>query len=1016
MTRHVLVVEDSVTQREQLRADLEAGGFLVTVARDGTEGYARFVAERPDAVLTDIVMPEMDGYELCKAVKRHPTRGATPVVLLTTLTEPSELVRALDAGADNFLRKPCGSTYLRARLGDILDQAGAQPDDCPRLEAEVGRAGERVVISFAKHQLLDLMYSSFEELAAANASLRAREESLRAAEAELRTQLAVAEAERRRLAGVLDAVPEALLIVEPDGTVGRATDELATLLGLAVDDIVGRAVTEILPLHEIHADGPEAVPASAHLVTQVLGGRPIAESGRSYGTWIRCAEGLRPVAIRVAQVPGADGAPAAAVAVVSDLAGLALRDAVTGLPGPDLFAEHVAVAQARPESAQHAAVLLVALDRFEALSEVLSEDTAAFLAATAERLEAAAAAAGDSLIAYLGRGEFGVLLNTTSVSSTAEAVAARLTEELRRPVSVAGGLVASTVSVGVALARGTRPDDAAGTADSQLQLLRCAATALRRARLRGGGCVEMLDEALRAAGLARLRLEGALRSAVAGGGIDVLYRPCLRLVTGETVAVEAAACWTDPSDTRRDPVALSALAEELGLASEVGVATLAEACRATAVWRRSLPGADGLQLLHHVPPGWLRSPTFADQVEAALTDARLPADALILGLAGGLEPDDEEVTRAAAQQLHRLGVEVAVTDFGRRSSLQSPARLGATLLVLEPELVAGIERDVADAALVAGLVRLAHGLGLRTLAAGVVEDGQALALRLMGCDLTVEDHRSAAHPAKEFEQWWHAQPTLRRGDAACAASQWATGESGEEASEAIRDDVLTYLAHELRNPLSTLSTALQLLDESRDGIDAALHDLLKLARQGAHRLSRIIDTLADIRTAQLGRLRVHRQPHDLAAELRQAVADIPELRQRVVARIPPSCPAEIDRHRIRQIVDNLLSNAVKYTDPDTPIEVELGAGRDGARLSVRDHGPGVPQDREHELFRKFARLGNQQPGTGLGLFLARAIARAHGGDLIHERPEGTGARFVLTLPTAAHSPRPVGGLPCGRPE
>ena len=71
---------------------------------------------------------------------------------------------------------------------------------------------------------------------------------------------------------------------------------------------------------------------------------------------------------------------------------------------------------------------------------------------------------------------------------------------------------------------------------------------------------------------------------------------------------------------------------------------------------------------------------------------------------------------------------------------------------------------------------------------------------------------------------------------------------------------------------------------------------------------------------------------------------------------------------------------------------------DQARISVVDQGPGIPDDRRHELFRKFARLGAQSPGTGLGLFISRGIARAHGGELSYEANPDGGARFTLALP------------------
>jgi signal transduction histidine kinase len=100
--------------------------------------------------------------------------------------------------------------------------------------------------------------------------------------------------------------------------------------------------------------------------------------------------------------------------------------------------------------------------------------------------------------------------------------------------------------------------------------------------------------------------------------------------------------------------------------------------------------------------------------------------------------------------------------------------------------------------------------------------------------------------------------------------------------------------------------------------------------------------------------------------------------------------------RIRQVISNLLSNAFKFSPVGTPVTVTVTQGDDVAEVVVHDDGPGIPPDRRDELFSKFGRLGRTGHGMGLGLYISRAIARAHGGDL--ELRDGPGATFVLTLP------------------
>src|SRR5436190_7646651 len=120
MPTHVLVVEDSATQAEALRALLESAGYQVARARTGDEGLRQFHAGRFGLVISDIVMPgEVDGYELCRQVKAS-ERHDTPVVLLTSLSDPLDIIHGLECGADNFLTKPYDPAHLLERLKTLL--------------------------------------------------------------------------------------------------------------------------------------------------------------------------------------------------------------------------------------------------------------------------------------------------------------------------------------------------------------------------------------------------------------------------------------------------------------------------------------------------------------------------------------------------------------------------------------------------------------------------------------------------------------------------------------------------------------------------------------------------------------------------------------------------------------------------------------------------------------------------------------------------------------------------------
>src|SRR5262245_45889048 len=116
----VLIAEDSPTQALRLQNMLEKNGFSVTVATNGREALEALQTLRPALVISDIQMPEMDGYELCSRVKADPQKRDIPLILLTSLSAPQDIIRGLECGADNFVVKPYNNDFLLARIRTVL--------------------------------------------------------------------------------------------------------------------------------------------------------------------------------------------------------------------------------------------------------------------------------------------------------------------------------------------------------------------------------------------------------------------------------------------------------------------------------------------------------------------------------------------------------------------------------------------------------------------------------------------------------------------------------------------------------------------------------------------------------------------------------------------------------------------------------------------------------------------------------------------------------------------------------
>src|SRR5512136_2334263 len=133
----ILVVEDSRTQAESLRYILEKKGYTVVLATNGRDALDQIGAGRPDLVLTDIVMPEMDGYELCHRIKTDKSLQSLPVIMVTQLFDPVDVIRGLEAGADNFIIKPFEPKDIEARIHEVMTMPAGDDATCYPLEVRV---------------------------------------------------------------------------------------------------------------------------------------------------------------------------------------------------------------------------------------------------------------------------------------------------------------------------------------------------------------------------------------------------------------------------------------------------------------------------------------------------------------------------------------------------------------------------------------------------------------------------------------------------------------------------------------------------------------------------------------------------------------------------------------------------------------------------------------------------------------------------------------------------------------
>ncbi|GLQ89817.1 GAF domain-containing protein [Dyella flagellata] len=174
----ILIAEDSSTQAERLRYLLDEHGYTVKVAVNGRQALDAARQHKPALIISDVMMPEMTGFELCKEVKHDEKLHDVPVILLTSLSEASDIMRGLKCGADNFIRKPYEDSYLLARVDYLLMTNELRRNQKISMGVEIYLGGEKHFITAERQQIVDLLISVYEEAVHLTSELTRREREL----------------------------------------------------------------------------------------------------------------------------------------------------------------------------------------------------------------------------------------------------------------------------------------------------------------------------------------------------------------------------------------------------------------------------------------------------------------------------------------------------------------------------------------------------------------------------------------------------------------------------------------------------------------------------------------------------------------------------------------------------------------------------------------------------------------------------------------------------------------------
>ncbi|UFS69291.1 EAL domain-containing protein [Geomonas sp. RF6] len=692
----ILVVHDDAAVRQLACAALEQAGFSIAEAEDGRQGLEDFERLQPDIILLDVMLPGLDGFSICSAIRQLPVGSDTPILMMTGLDDTEAINEAYEAGATDFITKPISWPVLCHRVRYIL-RSNRAIQDLRVSESRLSKAHRIARMGVWEWALQrDKLYWSKEVYLIFGINP----------------------------AGFEVTYQSFIDTIHPSDkeSFQRAMDR--ALSGNRILSVDNRIVLPNGDVRFCHTEGEVFYDAHGR-ATKIAGTvQDITERKRT-------EEQIR---------------------------SLAYFDSITGLPNRLLF--HDQLERAIAFAARHrrkVAVMFLDLDRFKEINDTLGHAAGDdLLKGIAGRLQqclrgydlvsrncALEGSRGNSTIARLGGDEFTVILQDIGGVQHVTTVARRILKAVAEPFSLGEVEICISASIGISI----YPDDG----NDSGALVKNADAAMYHAKKEGRNNLQFFTQAMNDAALERLVLEQQLRKALANEEFTIHYQPQVDAAKGEVVGLEALIRWQSPELGFISPAKFIPFAEEIGQVVAIDEWVVAAVCRQIKTWLNLgiTPPRVAVNLSGH----HLIRMNLVGVMMRSLAEAGIEGELLELELTEGVFMQKSEEVIATLHSLRELGLTISIDDFGTGySSLSYLKRFPIDTLKIDRSFVNEVSHDADSATITSTIISMAKSLRLGVIAEGVETEEQREFLQENDCTIMQGYYFSPPVPAEEVIQ------------------------------------------------------------------------------------------------------------------------------------------------------------------------------------------------------------------------------------------------------------------------